>query len=244
MSDKVYFRILWSIRIFTILAWIVLLVIVYFGVPSFKTSKVEAAAPPISTTLSSGFNAPQYVLPPEFCGVQKFAITNASTTLATTDGVKGYGQQFTPSSNYTVCKIYVHIAKGGVPAGTFTVALMTDNPTGSISGNPCPSGVMYSASIPFASLQAEVPFASADASIPMYKIDITPTALTSGTRYWVVCFDPQGSVFSGNYMTWYEWGPSIAVTANQSYTISATFPPAAWDDYNDNTQFRLELKGD
>lgn len=202
------------------------------------------AAPTISSFLASGFNAPQYPAPPEFCGIQKFAYTNASTLQATTDGVHGFGQQFTPSSNFTTCRILVHIAKGGAPSGPITVALMTDNPTGSGSGNPCPNGVIQAINVPFSSLAAEVGFASADASIPMTRIDIAATALTSGTRYWIVCFDPQGSVFSGNYMTWYEWGPTIAVTANQSYTISATFPPAAWEDYNDNTQFRFELKGD
>jgi len=203
-----------------------------------------AAAPPITSFLGAGFTPPQPVIPPEFCAVQKQAITNATTTLATTDGVHGYAQQFTPSSNYTVCKIMVHIAKGGAPTGPITIALMTDNPTGSLSGHACPNGVLFSANVNFSALLADPGFASADVGVPMTRIDITPTALTSGTRYWVVCFDPQGSIFSGNYLVWYEWGPSAPVTANQSYTISATFPPAAWDDYNDNTQFRFELKGD
>jgi hypothetical protein len=202
------------------------------------------ASPPISTTLSSGFNAPQYPLPPEFCGIQKFAITNASGTLATTDGVKGYAQQFTPSSNFTTCKIMVHIAKGGNPSGSMTIALMSDNPTGSNGGHPCPNAVLASGSVNFTSLVADPGFAAADAGVSFTRLDITATALTSGTRYWIACYDPQGSVFSGNYLVWYERTSAPVVLYQQVDTISGSFPPAAWRDYNDNTQFRLELKGD
>lgn len=213
-------------------------------VSALVSSTLVWGAAPIFTLSHSPNNRPgQWPDPPEFCSTVKDYVDPGITTAYNTDGVKQIATRFTASSNYTVCRIGVKVARTNSAVNSVYISLYSH----SAVGNGKPNAVLGNGIVQFNDLPQITAVSSfnytSDTGLPQTRVSIAPVSLTSGTTYWIAVYDVQGSVFSGTYVNWYQVTTN-PVTANQSYSIDAFHPATTWDDLNDTTRFKFYLYGD
>jgi hypothetical protein len=204
---------------------------------------VIAATPPASRIGGSPFNPPQFPVVPEFCSVIKQSIDGDTGGVAAgnTDFVMHFAQRFTPSSNYTVCRIDLKCGFLGTPGtNAVLVSLYSHNSAGDGEPNAPIASCPVKASINLPSVSAPL---TNDVNVPWTRFDIPPTSLVSGTTYWVVCYEAKASIFTGNYFVWYNEGGAISVNNNSMNCNVNVFPATIWNTYNNNTRFKFLLKG-
>ena len=205
---------------------------------------VKAAVPNIASSLGVANNSPQFPPPPEFCAVMKHGTNGPTLGSAHTDGTHHLAQRFTATSNYAICKISVTIGKvGAIDLATqLTIAIYEHDPAG-LAGLGAPGALMTSKNYPI----NIVPTSSSDLSdsdiTTQVTVRISPTDIANATIYWVAVYDPQGSVFSGNYIRWFVEGDFVT-RANQVNADDAFFPAVNWEEYNDNRRFKFSVTGD
>lgn len=213
-------------------------------VSAWLVGQIAWAAVPIFPTSFTPNNRPgQWPNPPEFCSDIKEYVDPGITSGYNTDGVKQIATRFVASSNSTVCRIGVKIARTNSAINSVYISLYSHSAAGNGKPNvPLGSAIVAFNDLPQITSGSSFNYSS-DNGCPLTRVSIPAVSLVSGTTYWVAVYDVQGSVFSGTFVNWYQVTTN-AVTANQSYSVDAFHPGTTWDDLNDTTRFKFYLYGD
>lgn len=216
---------------------------IYFLIVVSISLLAIAATPPSSRISGSPNNSPQFPVPPEFCSVIKQNVEGDTQGIlaANTDFVMHFGQRFTASSNYNVCRIYLKCGYEGTPGtNTVRVSIYSHNPAG--DGEP-DTPIDTSTPIPCINFPVVSGTVTNDMNIAWTRFDIPPVAISSGTTYWLVAYEPKAGIFSGNKWHWFREAGSISIPNNEVNCNVNVFPGTPWIQFNDNTQFKYRLQG-